>query len=169
MSEFESAKKVIGPEIIQHLLNHVREGHMLAQELEDFARLLGSNEGPNVLYGNHRRRMEQAPKGSYDSELKSIISDWWSESLFELSSNAAIHKLIRICSDPSLPRMRPLTKTFRRFLTKDEPNCEKLCSMNSKLTPASHTGDNMDDLLHELCGPISVGNCADDKGFILEN
>ena len=55
MSEFEEAKKVIGEEIIEGLLNHVREGHMLAQELEDFARLLGANDGPNVLYGNHKR------------------------------------------------------------------------------------------------------------------
>ena len=155
MSEFESAKKVIGEEIIQKLLDHVREGHMLAQELEDFARLLGANNSPNTIYGNHRRRMEQLGEGSYDSEFKSIIGDWWSENLFELSSNAAIHKLIRICSDPSLPRMRPLTKTFRRFLTTDEPNCEKLCTMNSKLTPGYHTGDNIErqELVVE-----SVGN-----------
>ena len=75
VSEFEKARNVIGAEIIQALLNHVREGHMLAQELEDFARHLGVNDRPNIIYSNHRRRMEQAPKGCYDSEFKRIISD----------------------------------------------------------------------------------------------
>ena len=37
MYEFENTKKVIGAEIIQELLNHVREGQMLAHEAGDFA------------------------------------------------------------------------------------------------------------------------------------
>ena len=48
MSQFEKAKKVIDEEIIEELLNHVREGQMLAQEAGDFAGLFGVNDGLNI-------------------------------------------------------------------------------------------------------------------------
>ena len=54
MSEFRTAVALIGEENIRVLLNHVLGGNMLAQELQDFALLLGEHDNkPNIVFGKH--------------------------------------------------------------------------------------------------------------------
>ena len=82
MSYRREVENLLGKECIDKLLNHVREGRMSADQLKCFVQHLGelSNsdpEAPNVLYGNHLRRMSQAKDRRYDIELLEVLSDWW--------------------------------------------------------------------------------------------
>ena len=75
MSEIQKAVDKLGNPAYE--LIHDRVTTLTRRELKDFALLLGANDGPNVLYGNHKRRMEQTRERCYDTEFKSIIGDWW--------------------------------------------------------------------------------------------
>ena len=80
---------------------------MSADQLKSFVQVLGelSNanpEAPNVLYGNHIRRMSQNKDRPYDIELREVLSDWWGESLFEMTKSQALDILVRALSQPEV-------------------------------------------------------------------
>ena len=82
MSYRREVENLLGKGCITKLVNHVRGGRMSADQLKCFVQHLGelSNsdpEAPNVLYGNHLRRMSQAKDRRYDIELLEVLSDWW--------------------------------------------------------------------------------------------
>ena len=73
---------LLGKECIKKLSNYVKGGKMNEDELKYFVQYLGElsstePEAPNVLYGNHLRRMSQAKDRRYDIELLEVLSDWW--------------------------------------------------------------------------------------------
>ena len=104
MSYRREVENLLGKECIDKLLNHVRGGRMSADQLKYFVQHLGelSNLGPNVLYGNHMRRMSQNKDRPYDIELREVLSDWWSRSLFEMTQSQALDILVRALSQPEV-------------------------------------------------------------------
>ena len=97
-------ENLLGKECITKLVNHVRGGRMSADQLKCFVQHLGelSNLGPNVLYGNHMRRMSQNKDRPFDIEIREVLSDWWSSSLFELTQSQALDILVRALSQPEV-------------------------------------------------------------------
>ena len=82
---------LLGKECVTKLCYHVMGGKMSEDELKYFVQHLGelsntNSEAPNVLYGNHLRRMRRYDR-RYDLELLEVLSDWWAESLFERVDN----------------------------------------------------------------------------------
>ena len=74
-------------------------GKMSEDELKYFVQHLGelsntNSEAPNVLYGNHLRRMRRYDR-RYDLELLEVLSDWWAESLFEMTLSQALNILVK--------------------------------------------------------------------------
>ena len=107
MSYRREVENLPGKECITKLLNHVRGGRMSADQLKCFVQHLGelSNtdpEAPNVLYGNHMRRMSQNKDRPFDIEIREVLSDWWSSSLFELTQSQALDILVRALSQPEV-------------------------------------------------------------------
>ena len=107
MSYRREVENLLGRECIDKLLNHVRGGRMSADQLKYFVQHLGelSNtdpEAPNVLYGNHTRRMSQNKDRRYEIELREVLSDWWGESLFEMTKSQALDILVRALSQPEV-------------------------------------------------------------------
>ena len=107
MSYRREVENLLGKECIDKLLNHVIGGRMSADQLKCFVQHLGelSNtdpEAPNVLYGNHMRRMSQNKDRPFDIELREVLSDWWGKSLFEMAQDQALDILVRALSQPEV-------------------------------------------------------------------
>ena len=104
MSYHRKVENLLGKECITKLVNHVRGGRMSADQLKCFVQHLGelSNIDPNVLYGNHRRRMNQGKDRPYVIELLEILSDWYNVSLCEMTQDQAICILVRALSQPEV-------------------------------------------------------------------
>ena len=68
-------------------------------------------EAPNILYGNHRRRMSRDRDRGQDTELLQVMSDWWENSLFEMTQEAAITALVKALSHPDV-YCKPLASTL---------------------------------------------------------
>ena len=89
------------------LLNPVRGGNMSDDQLKDIFLHLGElsktdSEDPNILYGNHTRRMNQERDRGQDTELLQVMSDWWESSLFKMTQEAAIKALVDALSHPDV-------------------------------------------------------------------
>ena len=107
MSYRWEVENLLGKKCTTKLVNHVRGGRMSADQLKCFVQHLGelSNtdpEAPNVLYGNHMRRMSQNKDRPFDIELLEVLSDWWGKSLFELTQSQALDILVRALSQPEV-------------------------------------------------------------------
>ena len=107
MSYHREVENLLGKECITKLVNHVRGGRMSADQLKCFVQYLGElsytdPEAPNVLYGNHTRRMSQNKDRPFDIELLEVLSDWWGESLFEMTQSQALDILVRALSQPEV-------------------------------------------------------------------
>ena len=107
MSYRREVENLLGKECITKLVNHVKGGRMSADQLKCFVQHLGelSNtdpEAPNILYGNHTRRMSQNKDRPFDIELREILSDWWGENLFEMTQSQALDILVRALSQPEV-------------------------------------------------------------------
>ena len=80
---------------------------MSADQFTCFVQHLGelSNtdpEAPNVLYGNHMRRMSQNKDRPFDIELLEVLSDWYNVSLFAMTQSQALDILVRALSQPEV-------------------------------------------------------------------
>ena len=98
---------LLGKECIKKLINYVKGGEMSEDELKYFVQYLGElsstdPEAPNVLYGNHKRRMSQTKDRRYDIELLEVLSDWWGESLFEMTLSQALNILVKALCKPEV-------------------------------------------------------------------
>ena len=81
-------------------------GKMSEDELKYFVQHLGelsntNSEAPNILYGNHLRRMRRYDR-RYDLELLEVLSDWWGESLFEMTLSQALGFLSQALCKPEV-------------------------------------------------------------------
>ena len=107
MSYHREVENLLGKECITKLVNHVRGGRMSEDQLKCFVQHLGelSNtdpEAPNVLYGNHMRRMSQSKDRPFDIELLEVLSDWYNVSLCEMTQDQAMSILVRALSQPEV-------------------------------------------------------------------
>ena len=94
---------LLGKECIGKLLKHVRGGRMNADQLKCFVQHLGElSNTKHVLYGNHMRRMSQNKDRPFDIELCEVLSDWWGESLFEMTQSQALDILVEALSQPEV-------------------------------------------------------------------
>ena len=97
---------LLGKECLTKLLNYVIGGKMSDDQMKDFVKHLGelSQIDPNVLFGNHTRRMGRDKTGtrSHDTELLQVMSDWWCAGLCNMSSDKAMDILVRALSEPEV-------------------------------------------------------------------
>ena len=104
MSYRREVERLLGKECLTKLLNHVRGGKMSDDQMKDFVQQLGELSGidPNVLFGNHTRRMSRDKDREQDTELLEVMSDWWKCSLFEMTQERAMEVLVDALSNPNV-------------------------------------------------------------------
>ena len=102
MSYRREVDSLLGKECITKLLNHVRGGNMSDDQIKQFVEQLGklSEIDPNVLFGNHIRRMNQDRR--QDIELLQVMYDWWESKLCEMTQDEALDILVRALSQPEV-------------------------------------------------------------------
>ena len=108
--------KIFGSDNIDLLRGHVQGGNVTKEDITEFAELLGNNNEPNRILGNHKRRMEQKNEGRYDVEVMEILNDWWNEELFDLSTDDAYQKLFDVFS--TLRGFKAFSKQFQETRVK---------------------------------------------------
>ena len=103
----------LGKEVVKLMLDSARNGDISDTQLASIADKLGRDlDGPNVIFGNHIRRMERDRFAASYTLLKCILSDWWGEELYELSSEEALSKLVQTFQDPEVA-LRPLANQLQ--------------------------------------------------------
>ena len=125
----------LGKDVVKLMLDSARNGDISDSQLVSIADKLGRDlDGPNVIFGNHDCRMERPPLAARDTLLKFILSDWWGAELYNLSSEVALSKLVKVCEDPDVA-LRPLAKQLGEAAgkqcsthdTQGEERSSKLC------------------------------------------
>ena len=104
MSYRREVENLLGKECMTKLLNHVRGGKMSDDQMRDFVEQLGelSEIDPNVLFGNHIRRMTRERDRRQDTELLQVMYDWWESKLCEMTQEQALDILVRALSQPEV-------------------------------------------------------------------
>ena len=100
MSYRREVENLLGEEGMTKLLNHVRGGKMSDDQMKEFVLQLGSSEDPNILFGNHRRRM--SPDRKLDTEILEVMNDWWGSSLYQMTPGEALETLTKALSHPDV-------------------------------------------------------------------
>ena len=107
MSYRREVENLLGKECITELLNNVRGGKINDQQMKDFVLQLGElskidPEEPNILFGNHSRRMSRERERELDTELHEVLNDWWGTSLYQMTRSAAMEILVKALSHPDV-------------------------------------------------------------------
>ena len=104
MSYRREVKSLLGKECMTKLLNHVRGGKMSDDQMRYFVEQLGelSEIDPNVLFGNHIRRMDRERDRRQDTEIDEVMHDWWESKLCEMTQDEARDILVRALSQPEV-------------------------------------------------------------------
>ena len=100
----------LGKDTVKLMLDSARNGDISDSQMSSIAEKLGRDlDGPNIIFGNHRRQMERDRFATSDTLLKYILSDWWGVKLYDMPAEEALSKLVRVCQDPDIA-LRPLAK-----------------------------------------------------------
>ena len=104
MSYRREVESLLGKECMTKLLDHVRGGKISDDQLKCFVEHLGelSEIHPNVLYGDHLRRMSRDKDRKQDTELLEVMYDWWTNKLCEMTQDEALDILVRALSQPEV-------------------------------------------------------------------
>ena len=106
----DEVKGVIGRGPYDAILEAVTNGHIDSQKMEDIARLLDPK-----IRGSHKKR-----DGCCEAEMRRMLSEWWNLELYNLSTESALEKLVRIFNDETV-NMRPLANKIKKSIPKS-PN-----------------------------------------------
>ena len=104
MSYCWEVENLLRSNCMRQLLDHVRGGKMSDDQMRDFVEQLGelSEIDPNVLFGNHIRRMNRERDRRQDIELLQVMYDWWDSKLCEMTEDKAMNILVRALSQPEV-------------------------------------------------------------------
>ena len=118
MSYRREVENLLGKDCLTKLLNYVIGGKMTDNQMKHFVEHLGeiSEIDPNVLFGNHTRRMSRDKERRQDTELLQVMYDWWENSLCEMTQEKAMDVLVEAVSQP-------------------EVNCKNLANQLSHVSP----------------------------------
>ena len=111
MGTFErKSRDILGP-AFSLLCNAAAEDIIDQQKMKDIASQLHKKVG-----GKHRQR-----KGSGESEMRAVISDWYQFELYNMTRENALLKLLAILEDPTV-ELKPLAKEIKQSISKTQEN-----------------------------------------------
>ena len=80
MSYIHEVKNIIGERNVEQILFYAKNGDISDQNVADMAQMLGvlssKEDKPNVIYGNHKRRMERERHRGVEAEVRNVLYDW---------------------------------------------------------------------------------------------
>ena len=133
----------LGHKTLNAILVDVNTGHIGSKHMRDIAYKLGQRVG-----GSHLRRTDQG-RLSNQAEMKNVLSDWYIEGMFEMSSSEALDRLIVILDSEEV-RLRPLAKKL-----KDARDSEKT-KVHLKVDSGDISNSKLDATLMEEIPPLHL-------------
>ena len=113
MAHFHQVEERLGKGAVKLLLDSARNGDISDDQMDSIADLLGRQPGePNNVFGRHRQRMERDRDKDKHVMLKYILCDWWQVHLFDLTSEKALEKIVKVCQDSNVALL-PLAKALK--------------------------------------------------------
>ena len=101
MSNDKDVENLLGKDFVSKILDHASEG-MEENDLKQIARQLGEkSDGPNIMLGNHKRRMNSR-NVHHRVEMKAILGDFWNEKLYDMTREGGRDALIEVFKSPEL-------------------------------------------------------------------
>ena len=101
MSNDRDVENLLGKDFVSKILDHASEG-MEENDLKQIARQLGEmSDGPNIVLGNHKRRMN-IKNVHHRVEMKDILSDFWNDKLYDMTREEGRGALIAVFKSPDL-------------------------------------------------------------------
>ena len=126
MAYLSDVKNRLGEEVVDAMIDHSMDERFPSDKLSSFAQYLGENMESNLIFGNHERRKKDGADG-----LKAILCDWYSEELFDITTDAALEKLVAALELPDI-NVKPLAavikniKEHKRGQSRENPNTPKI-------------------------------------------
>ena len=103
MSNDRDVEDRLGKEFVSKILDHATGGNLEEADLQQIAKQLGElSDGPNSVLGNHKRRMNSSRNVHHRVEMKAILSDFWNDKLYDMSSKEGRDALIEVFKSPDL-------------------------------------------------------------------
>ena len=114
MANDQRVRERIGPKNVDFILKEVDEGTIDGQMMFDFAYKLGQTIG-----GNHKRRVKVERLPSDQAEMRRILSDWYTEELYDMNQADAVLALADIFAHDDI-KLFPLAHELRNGVKIDE-------------------------------------------------
>ena len=111
---YQEIKKKLG-KACDIILDSVRGGKLTFENITSFAQVLGKDDDPNKLFGNHRQRMEENRERRYSTQMKDILSDFHNLKVFDKSKEETLNLLINAFNDPDVDQ-RPLANELKKHI-----------------------------------------------------
>ena len=113
MAHFHQVEERLGKGTVKLLLDSARNGDISDDQMDCIADLLGRQPGePNNVFGGHRQRMERDRDKDKHVMLKYILCDWWQFDMFDLTSEIALQKIVKVFQDSNVALL-PLAKALK--------------------------------------------------------
>ena len=150
MSNYNEVRERLGEDSVNLILDYVRHGKIGEQKMADIALTLSQ-----TVYGNHIKRKEQERYRETDVEMRSILSDWWNEELFDMTRAAAHNKLTKVFSNNDI-NLKPLAMELNKMLEKAEPTAQ----LEKKCNPCKEDGLEKQAMIHcDNCEEYFCSEC----------
>ena len=157
MSHSCNVEDKLGEDVVNEIIDHVQNGLMSDQNMTDFAKRLGKlandPEAANVLYGQHMMRMERSRNRNNSSEMMAILSDWWNHELFNMTTDDALKKLIKIFKSRDL-LFKPLATKLETYLSPASTSMTAPAAPAAPVAPASPVAFQPTIILAEAATPL---------------
>ena len=110
MTYLREVCELLGKENIEKVMWEAKSGRFSAQKQSDLAEHMGRHDSePNMVYGKHKRRMENNQNTEAYSEIQSILCDWYSQQGCEMSQELAVRSLQQALKEID---MKPLASSL---------------------------------------------------------
>ena len=123
MAFLSDVKKKLGDEVVNVMIEFSSDERFPSDKLSSFAQYLGEDMESNLIFGNHERRKKDGADG-----LKAILCDWYSEELFDITTDAALEKLVAALehSDINVKPLAAVIKEHKRGQSRENLNTPKI-------------------------------------------
>ena len=144
-SYLDNVRRVLGEEVMKVMTESSDEEAFPSEKLPYFALHLCEKK---LVFGEHSRRKQCGDKQGA-VELKAILCDWWNEELFEMTTDAALERLVNVLEHPDV-NVKPLAAKIKK--ERDQPGKNQGSLSAGKRTPLTQSLPTNN--IHKFCGAI---------------
>ena len=109
MAYFRDVKRKLGDKVVKEMMEYCDAEIFPSEKLPYFALHLCEKK---LVFGEHSRRKLCGDKQGA-VELKAILCDWYNEELFDMTTDAALERLVNVLEHPDV-NVKPLAAKIKK-------------------------------------------------------